>query len=161
MADLPQYPVRIVCWVSRQIFSMLCTWQLCNNAHSAYVLRAIVHNFLTSHQFFTDPLLSHFVPQGFCAYEVWCFWKVYRAPAYAFLCICISLFWLWRYFLWFTLFNKPCMKRVQYCIIHSPLTHPSCQPAGTNFFTLQVVSILLCNNYRWQNSDTMRVCPAV
>lgn len=52
--------------------------------------------------FFTDPLLSHSVPRGSCAYEVWCFWKVYRVPVYAFFCICILLFWLWRYFLWFT-----------------------------------------------------------
>jgi hypothetical protein len=65
MADLPQYPVRIVCWVSRQIFIMLSTWQLFSNAHSANVLPANVHYFLTFHHFFTDPLLSHLCRRAF------------------------------------------------------------------------------------------------
>jgi len=94
MTDLPQYPLRFVCRVPRQIFIMLCTWQMCSNAHSAYVLWANVFHFLTFHYFFTGPLLSHSVQHSLRAYEVWCFWKVYRAPVYAFFCVCILLFWL-------------------------------------------------------------------
>jgi len=87
MADLPQYPVRFVHRVSRQIFIMLCTWQLFSNAHSAYVLRASVHNFLTFHYFFTD--LRSF---AFGATGLSCLRSLMLLKSLQSTCICILLY---------------------------------------------------------------------